>query len=168
MDRLKIDVLFVCETKRKELTCELAFESSGTESNEWNQKSVTCFFGNFDKIGGTGYMIADHLKSYVVFSKFVGARLGRLDFDIGGIIVACIIVYAPTLQSTETLLDEFYNNLDDLCKERRYDKLIIGGDYNSRIASSYKKKKSRLTFAEESNANGDLMAENKILTSLLN
>uniref|UniRef100_A0AC35TS20 Endo/exonuclease/phosphatase domain-containing protein n=1 Tax=Rhabditophanes sp. KR3021 TaxID=114890 RepID=A0AC35TS20_9BILA len=137
MFRLKIDLLFVCETKRNAWFGEKRFDPDN---------KVTCLFGDFNKTGGVGFLMTNHLKKFIVYSKFIGTRLGRVDFNMGGFIVACVVVYAPTQCSDQKSKDLFYKELEEMCNLEAYDKLIIGGDFNGRIGSNYRKKEARLSF----------------------
>uniref|UniRef100_A0AC35UH18 Endo/exonuclease/phosphatase domain-containing protein n=1 Tax=Rhabditophanes sp. KR3021 TaxID=114890 RepID=A0AC35UH18_9BILA len=48
MQRLKVDVIFVTETKRNESNFQLNYD---------DKLHISCFFGPFIKVGGVGFLI---------------------------------------------------------------------------------------------------------------
>uniref|UniRef100_A0AC35TKN8 Endo/exonuclease/phosphatase domain-containing protein n=1 Tax=Rhabditophanes sp. KR3021 TaxID=114890 RepID=A0AC35TKN8_9BILA len=147
MDRLNIDVLMVTETKR---------EAENFTFNHEDKKIITCFFGPFKKIGGVGFLISELLSKDICYSHLVDIRLGRIDLMIGGQRIALIVGYAPTLKGDGT--DEFFEALGKLLDIKPFDEVIIGGDFNARLADTCKKRKSSNNFSPVTNANGDALA----------
>uniref|UniRef100_A0AC35U7I9 Endo/exonuclease/phosphatase domain-containing protein n=1 Tax=Rhabditophanes sp. KR3021 TaxID=114890 RepID=A0AC35U7I9_9BILA len=115
--------------------------------------------GDFIKIDGVGFLIAAHLKPLVDFSQFVAFRLGRLDLNLGGIIVALVVVCAPILNSDDS--EEFYEELDKLLGLKSCDELITGGDFNARLAAKHKRRTTTDTFSPAQNENGDALSNSK-------
>uniref|UniRef100_A0AC35TXI9 BED-type domain-containing protein n=1 Tax=Rhabditophanes sp. KR3021 TaxID=114890 RepID=A0AC35TXI9_9BILA len=59
-----LDLLFVCETKRKAVVFDFNFEVMET-GHGWKNEELHCIFGNAGKIGDVGFVIGNHLKSTI-------------------------------------------------------------------------------------------------------
>uniref|UniRef100_A0AC35TVX3 Endo/exonuclease/phosphatase domain-containing protein n=1 Tax=Rhabditophanes sp. KR3021 TaxID=114890 RepID=A0AC35TVX3_9BILA len=148
MERLNLDVIMVTETKRRKSNFDFSYG---------NNRTISCFFGSFKKVGGVGFLVNSALTKLICFSSFISIRLGRIDFMLDGVRIAMIVGYAPILKDKGT--DEFYNDLIKLLLLKPFDDVLIGGDFNARLANKYTRDISSTNFSPIQNTNGDALLE---------
>lgn len=87
-----------------------------------------------DKRGrnGVGFIVASHLKNFVLNFQTFSDRVVRLDLQIQNNIIHIIQVYAPTSteQVKESEVQNFYKGIIKAMKDTGKDTIIIG-DFNS-------------------------------------
>uniref|UniRef100_A0AC35TQ53 Reverse transcriptase domain-containing protein n=1 Tax=Rhabditophanes sp. KR3021 TaxID=114890 RepID=A0AC35TQ53_9BILA len=116
-----LDILVVTETRRiKE--CFLYGDA------------FMCYFGDFDKIGGVGFLIRKDLASCVVDIRFEGIRLGRMVLRLNGNYTTIVAAYSPTNDPKYNKeIIGFYKDLDSISKSKYQGSLFICGDFNGRL-----------------------------------
>uniref|UniRef100_A0AC35TTD4 Endo/exonuclease/phosphatase domain-containing protein n=1 Tax=Rhabditophanes sp. KR3021 TaxID=114890 RepID=A0AC35TTD4_9BILA len=147
---LDIDVLSITETKRMQETYSYAGSHVG-------------YFGDFDKIGGIGFLIKCEPSKYVTDVRFVGIRLGRIDFVVDGIKTTVVCAYSPTNDDKyHKDVITFYRDLEALINSKVYDKLFICNDFNGHIPVSTRHRGAVNSFTPDdgtSNRNGELLTQ---------
>ncbi|KAI8519286.1 hypothetical protein Bbelb_025430 [Branchiostoma belcheri] len=164
LGKYNIDIAALSETR-------LAEEGSVTEPRGgytffWKGKAQ-----NEDRIHGVGLAIkTKFLNKLPDLPVPKNERLMKLRFPLSSTRhVTVISVYAPTLVSSEEVKEKFYEDLDSLVKETPVeDKLILLGDFNTRVGTDYSNWKGILGphGTGKMNANGQLLltlcAENNL------
>ncbi len=122
----KIQILGLSETRRP-------------KENMLITKKKNAFFHSDSTNGqkGVGFLIKPALKKEIIEIRSVNDRIAKLSIKLNKKLQMVIIqVYSPTSTSTESEMEEFYDNLTEAitpCMNKNNTKLIVMGDFNSQI-----------------------------------
>ena len=133
LDRNKVEIAALSETRLaeegllKEVGAGCTFFWSGRKKEERRE-------------AGVGFAIKSHLVSKLLgLPKGINDRLMTLRLPLSGKRHATIVsAYAPTMTNQDEVKDKFYDDLDSVISAApRTDKLIILGDFNTRVGTDH-------------------------------
>jgi len=112
---------------------EMRWEGTGEALSEDGHK--LWFSGNNKKkINGVGFLVNMAIKNSVLEYTPVNERLAMIRIAGKPFNLTVVQVYAPTQDCCDEVIDDFYENLNDLIKTiRRKDILVVQGDWNAKI-----------------------------------
>ena len=125
LDRYKVEIAALSETRLKEVGAGYTFFWSGHKKEERRD-------------AGVGFAIKSHLVSKLSgLPKGINDRLMKLRLPLSGKRHATIVsAYAPTMTNPDEVKDKFYDDLDSVISAApRTDKLILLGDFNARVGT---------------------------------
>ena len=82
---------------------------------------------------GVGFIIKKHLQSNIQEIVGISERITLLSLYINETTYTIIQVYAPTEASTKEELEDFYTLLEETIRKHKANKMIIMGDFNSKV-----------------------------------
>ncbi|XP_073980223.1 uncharacterized protein [Rhodnius prolixus] len=127
MKNVKWDLIGLSEVRR-----------NGEECIEL-QNNMKFYYNGDGSIGGTGFLVNKHLANQITSFKSYSQRVSKLIWNpgrkkIGRIKI--IQIYAPTSDSTEEELEEFYGKLQPAVDEDPCRFTIIIGDWNAKVGKT--------------------------------
>ena len=119
---INYDVIGLCEIRRQ-----------GEAIIEKENGNLITYIGNTKGQRGTGFLINKRIKENVDTIKGINDRIAMLKIKIGKRTILIIQIHAPTAQSSDEEIEEFYNTLEDTINKNRRQLNIILGDFNAKI-----------------------------------
>jgi len=111
-------------------------EMRWTGSGEINGGEIIWSGEEKNHVKGVGFLLSKRAQSALLSYKAINARIITARFSGAPFNLAVVQVYAPTADSTDEEIEEFYDGLekvlDDLPKK---DIKIITGDWNAKVGS---------------------------------
>lgn len=124
MERLEVDILGLSEVR---------WPDAGQHSQE---KFIMYYSGcnNGEHKNGVGIMIKKEMRQYVTNFVPYNDRMMLIQLNAHPLNINLIQIYAPTSNSTDNEIEEFYSDLEMLVKNlKKHDVNIIMGDFNAKI-----------------------------------
>lgn len=151
LDKVKLDVLALQETKRKD---EL--------KARWLDGSQV-FLGaatNQAKKGGIGFIVRSTFTDKIISCSIDNLRVGKLVLQVDkNSTLKVISCYAPTFSASDDEMEDFYNDLSEALQERTTYTFICG-DFNAKLGTGKPGEKFIGSFGLGTrNERGDLLAE---------
>ena len=123
--KISCDILGLCETRRKE-------ELIAT----WNENGDGIFLGKGEgrtNRGGIGFVVSKKWVPSIVSCQLHSARIGTLIVKLNEVSTLKVIqVYAPTSESEDEEVEDFYESLRAVEKEKST-YMVIMGDFNAKL-----------------------------------
>ena len=82
---------------------------------------------------GVGFLIHKDLESSIICHRFVNERLMWISLKIANVTYRFVSVYSPCEGASAILIDDFYNNLNDVIYRKGNENVVILGDLNARV-----------------------------------
>lgn len=94
------------------------------------------YFGETKGYRGVGFIVKEKLWDKILEIKGVNERICVLKLEIGlNVSMSVVQVYAPTLETEEVQLEEFYATLYDTVSKERGNFTIVMGDFNAKVGA---------------------------------
>ncbi|KAL6723361.1 hypothetical protein Aduo_018373 [Ancylostoma duodenale] len=124
-ERVKFDVIGLCETKRWNLLSCTWRNGAGVFLGSRKDNSTT---------GRIGFVVAPHLTPEIQQVSFPSHRIGVLDLQLDKKTrVTVIQIYAPTVDKDEADHTDFYDEVRETAAKCRSYYKIIAGDFNAYV-----------------------------------
>jgi exonuclease III len=120
LTNIKYDIIGISEVRRLGNTIE-----------EY-ENFILCSTGQTQGRHGVGFIIQKYLKQYIESYLGISERVALLNLDMTGKKFTIIQVYAPTKESDEEEVDNFYDTIYE-AMSRAYEDFILMGDFNAKI-----------------------------------
>ena len=130
-----------------------------------DKKDFSLFYsGPKERTGryGTGFIVSAKIRKSLLAFEPLSDRLCKLRLRGKFRNITLLSTYAPTEDSSDTLKDEFYDQLSRECeKAHKYDILILLGDFNAKIGTEnfIATVAGKYTLHEETSENGKRLGQ---------
>ena len=115
--------------------------------------------------GGVGFLVKNHLSSWITTVEFISPRLGQLtlvDPNNKSMTIAVTTAYSPTELDPNDEINEFYSALDELLAKTKSFISITCGDFNGKLSPRISDDDKRIgphSLHTSTSENGDRLVE---------
>lgn len=82
---------------------------------------------------GVGFLIHKNLESSIMCHRSVNERMMWVSIKIAGTVYRFISVYSPCDGANSDVMNDFYNDLNDIVYRKGNERVIVMGDLNARV-----------------------------------